>query len=257
MTSNDKMILLQEFINHHMADSHEWTLPFLPVIHLPGFLSYHAIMLLLAVFLMFLVFGVLYRKNQIAPSGLTNLLEAIIVYIRDEISIANLGREDGRRMAPLFCNFFFFILFMNLIGLVPCFAAATSNINVTGALAVVTFMFMTLGAIYLKGFKKFFFAFIPSGVPWPVLLFLTPIEVLSMLVRCCALMIRLFANMLAGHVVIFSFLGLILVFGYVFSPVVLIVVLVYFFELFVAFLQAYIFTLLSAVFIGLIYHPTH
>lgn len=258
MTSDDRLGQVLMFINHHMVDGHEWAFPFVPPIHLPAWLSLHALMMSIAVGLMFLVFGVLYRKNAMVPTGMTNFLEVIVVYIRDEISIASLGEKDGRKMAPLFCSFFFFILFMNLIGLVPGFVAATSNINVTGALTLVTFLFMTLGAIYLKGFKTFVCAFVPSGVPWPILIFLTPLEFISMLVRCCALMIRLFANMLAGHIVIFSLIGMIFIFGYLVFPVMIVMaVAVYFLELFTALLQAFIFTLLSAVFMGLIYHPSH
>ncbi len=258
MSSADRMSQVQTFINHHMVDSHEWQLPFLPPLHLPQWLSAHSLTLLLSCAVMAALFIFAYRRDRKVPGRINGLLEVIIVYIRDDISIANLGEKDGRRMAPLFCHFFFFILIMNLFGLIPCFAAATSNINVTCALASVTLLFMTAGAIFLKGPKAFLCAFMPSGVPWPMLIILTPLEFVSMLVRTCALMIRLFANILAGHIVIFSMIGMIVSFGYLlFPPMIIMAVAVYLLELFTAFLQAYIFTLLSAVFMGLIYHPAH
>ena len=203
------------------------------------------------------MFGVLYRKNDLVPHGLTNLLEVFVVFVRDQISIAGLGEKDGRKMAPLFCSFFFFILGLNLMGLVPIFRTATGNVNVTAALALITLTFMIFGSIYKNGFMGFVKAFIPHGVPWPLLFLLTPIEFIGMFIKAFALTIRLFANMLAGHIVIYALLGLIVIFGWVALPAMALAMGVYFLELFIAFLQAYIFTLLSAMFIGQMVHPEH
>jgi len=191
------------------------------------------------------------------PHGLTNLLEVFVLFIRDQISIACLGEKDGRKMAPLFCGFFFFILGLNLMGLIPIFRAATGNVNVTAALALITLTFMIGGSIYKNGVVGFIKVFIPHGVPWPILFLLTPIEFIGMFIKAFALTIRLFANMLAGHIVIYALLGLIVIFGLPALPAMGLAMGVYFLELFIAFLQAYIFTLLSAMFIGQTVNPEH
>jgi F-type H+-transporting ATPase subunit a len=160
-------------------------------------------------------------------------------------------------MTPLFCTFFFFILGMNLIGLVPLFAAATANINVTGALAAITLAIMIIGAIYRNGFFGFLRSFIPHGVPVPVLILLVPIEILGVFIKAFALMIRLFANMLAGHIVILSIVGLVGLLGFWALPSIFLAIFVSLLEVFIAFLQAYIFTLLSAIFIGQLHYPEH
>jgi len=248
---------IQSYIMHHVNDSQEWHLPFLPVIHLPEFISLHGLMVVIGAILLIILFCGVYRKEDRVPTGITNLLEVFVVYIRDEIAVANLGENDGRRMTPLFCTFFFFILLLNLMGLIPLFSTATSNVNVTGGLALVTLGFMLFGTIYKNGIGGFFKALIPSGVPWPVLIILVPIEFLGLFIKTVALTIRLFANMLAGHVVIFALIGLVGMLGYVALPTVAMAVFISLLEILVAFLQAYIFTLLSAMFIGQMYHPDH
>jgi len=255
----DKAAAVEKYIMHHIANNYqEWHLPFGIHIPLSNYLSLHAVMLLLSSAFCIVFFCVLYKKNQAVPTGLTNLLETFVVFIRDEICIVSLGKEDGRKMTPLFCTFFFFILGLNLIGLVPFMATATANINVTFSLALITLLVMILGAIYKNGLIGFLNAFIPHGVPFPVLIILMPIEFMGMFIKAFALMVRLFANMLAGHIVIFSLLGLIIIVGYVaVLPAVLLALVIYLLEILVAFLQAYIFTLLSAMFIGMIHHPTH
>jgi F-type H+-transporting ATPase subunit a len=191
------------------------------------------------------------------PHGWLNLVETFVKFIRDEISVPFLGAEDGRRMTPLFCSFFFYILIMNLVGLVPCFYAATANINVTGGLASVTLFFMIGGAVYRNGPVAFLKGFVPPGVPWFILLLLVPIEFVGLFIRAMALAIRLFANELAGHLVLFSLLGLLVMYGVWALPAAFMAVIIFIEEILVAFLQAYIFTLLSAVFIGQRYHPAH
>ena len=248
----------EEYIMQHMKDSYEWHLPFLPPIHLPSYLSLHGVMLIICSIFLIFIFCIAYNKKQIIPTGLTNLLEAFILFIRDQIAIKNLGQEDGRRMTPLFCTFFFFILGLNLMGMIPAFVTATANPNITGALALVTLSFMVLGAIYKNGWKGFWKALSPSGVPAPILLLLVPTEFVGLLIKTFALMIRLFANMLAGHIVIFSLLGLIILIGFTATvPSIILALFIGLFEIFVAFLQAYIFTLLSAVFMAQMYHPDH
>jgi F-type H+-transporting ATPase subunit a len=249
---------LETYIMRHIQDSQEWHLPFLPPITLPGWLSLHTLMLFICAGFLISVFCFIYDKRAKIPAGITNMLEAFVVFIRDQIAITSLGEEDGRRMTPFFCTMFFFILGLNLIGMIPLFATATGNISVTGGLAFITFCVMTLGAIMKNGLKGFLKALVPSGVPAPFLLIIVPIEALGLGIKSFALMIRLFANMMAGHIVILSILGMIVTIGYVAAlPAVILALFISLLEVLVAFLQAYIFTLLSAIFIGLIYHPDH
>lgn len=253
----DKTAAVNQYIMEEVQDSHEWMiLPGHPI-DLPSFLSLHGLMLIICASILLLLFGVLYRKKDIVPHGLTNLLEIFVLFVRDHISIACLGDKDGRKMAPLFCSFFFFILGLNLMGLIPIFRAATGNVNVTAALALITLTFMIFGSIYKNGLIGFMKVFVPHGVPWPLLFLLTPIEFIGMFIKAFALTIRLFANMLAGHIVIFALLGLVVIFGWVALPAMALAMAVYFLELFIAFLQAYIFTLLSAMFIGQTVNPEH
>jgi F-type H+-transporting ATPase subunit a len=247
---------VQSFIMHHVADSHTVRIAGRSF-DLPGSLSFHGLMVLLGAFLLILLFGVAYRKTDDPPRGLTNLLELFVVFIRDQIAVKHLGPEDGLAMTPLFCSVFFFILALNLIGLVPCFYSATSNLSVTAAMAVVSLAVMTAGAMRKHGVIGFVRGFIPHGVPVPVLFLLVPIEMVGLLIKAFALTIRLFANELAGHIVIFFMLGLIVIFGAPALPFFVLGVAVFLLEVGVAFLQAYIFTLLSAVFIGQRYHPEH
>ncbi len=244
-------------IMHHMVNSGEWHLPFLPALKLPEPLTLHALMLIFGTFFLLFIFCVLYKKDQRVPTGLTNLLESIIVFIRDDIVIASLGEKDGRKMTPLFCTFFFFILILNLMGLIPLFASATANINVTAALALITFSFMIFGAIYRNGFKKFFQAFVPTGIPFPFLFMIVPLEILGVFIKTFALTVRLFANMLAGHITIAALVGLVVLSGVIAFPLLFLAVFIYLIEILVVFIQAYIFTLLSAMFIGQMYHPEH
>lgn len=253
----DQSFDLNNYINNHIMDSYEWNLPFINPIQLPKYLSLHGVMLIIASMIVFLLFGVFYNKKKRVPTGMTNLLEIFVIFIRDEIAVNALGKEDGRKMTPLFCTFFFFILVLNLMGLVPIFATATANINVTAGLALITLSFMIFGAIYRNGVSGFFKAVTPSGVPIPVLILVVPMELLGLFVKAFALTIRLFANMLAGHIVIFSLLGMVVFIGVVALPAILLVIFISLLEIFIAFLQAYIFTLLSAMFIGQTYNPEH
>ena len=247
---------VQTFIQHHMVDSDR--LSFLGLsIPLPHFLTAHGVMVMLSSVLLIVLFGVFYRKGDEVPHGITNLLESVVVYLRDEIAIRYMGPTDGRRMAPMFCSFFFFIAATNLIGLVPAFSAATANLAVTASLAIISFGFMMVGAMIRHGPIGYFKGFVPPGVPWPLLFIVVPIEIFGVFIKSFALMIRLFANMLAGHIVVFSLLGMLLIYGFMALPMALLAILIYMLEVFVAIFQAYIFTLLSAVFIGQRYHPDH
>ncbi len=248
---------LNAYLMNHVLNSHEWHLPFFPPIELPGFLSLHALMVFIGTAIVLMLFLVLYRKKDRVPTGITNCLEAFVVYIRDEIAIPSLGEKDGISFTPMLCTTFFFILILNLLGLIPIFATATANVNVTGALAFIIFVLLTVGTFYRVGIKGFWKAMVPSGLPVLLIPFFFVIEVISLFIKSGALMIRLLANMMAGHMIILSLLGLIILFGWFALPALPIAVCIYAMEVFVAFLQAYVFILLSAIFIGQMYHPEH
>ncbi len=248
---------LDEYIMHHVLNSHEWLLPFASPVPLPGFLTTHALMVFIACAIILLLFLVFYRKNDRVPTGLTNGLEALVVFVRDEVAIPNLGDKDGLQFTPMLCTLFFFILTLNLMGLVPFFSTATSNINVTFSLAFLIFVLLIFGTLARNGFHGIWHALIPLTLPKWLIPFFLVVEIASIIVRSLALMIRLFANMIAGHMVILSFLGLIIIFGWIALPAVFLAVFIYCLEVFIALLQAYIFILLSAVFIGQMYHPDH
>ena len=251
---------LDQFVIHHITDSNQWHLPFFGVLQLPGFLTIQKLMVLIGAALMLIVFCGLYRKNDRVPKGLTNFLEVIILHIRNDLLFEFIGEEDGRRLVPFFCTLFFFILFLNFLGLIPIFPTTpTANVFMTGALAFLILVFLTVGGIAKHGLLKYFTMFAPAGVPKPILIFIMPLEIISTIViKPGALMIRLFANMFAGHIIILSILGLLIVFGWLAAlPAILGALFVYLLEILVATLQAYIFTFLSIVFIGQIYRPQH
>ncbi len=196
-----------------------------------------------------------YKKQgpNVAPSGFQNAVEPVITFVRDDVAKPNLGHKYEKYM-PYLLSVFFFILINNLIGLIPGSANVTGNIAFTALLALISFiviMFSSNGHFW----KHIFW---PPGVPLPVKFILIPVELLSMFIKPAALMIRLFANMTAGHIVILSFVSLIFIFGQMttvagwgFSPVSMVFsVFIYLIELLVVFIQAYIFTNLTAVFIG-------
>lgn len=248
---------LDQYIMYKMSNQNYWDIPFLPRIQLPEFLSAHALMLFICVAFLTLVFVVFRKKDTLYPKGITNFLEIFVQFIRDDIAVPSLGKEDGVKMTPLFCSFFFYILTLNIMGLIPLFKNVTANINVTAGLALITLFFMIFGAIYKNGFAGFFNALKPSGVPVPILFILMPIEFIGLFIKAFALMIRLFANMLAGSIVVYSLVGLVVVVGYAALPSVLLAVFITLLKVLVSFIQAYVFTLLSALFIGQVYHPEH
>jgi len=193
------------------------------------------------------------RKNarQPVPRGIGNLVEIIIVFIRDEIIIPNMGHEGVKYINYLLTTFFF-ILIMNLLGLIPYGASATGNVSVTAGLAIVAFIMIQLAAIRKQGLKHYI-AHLTGGVHWALWPIMVPIEILGLFTKPFALCIRLFANMSGGHIVLVSLVGLIFIFkSFVIAPVpVLFMVGINMLELFVAFLQAYVFVMLTSLFMGL------
>ena len=167
--------------------------------------------------------------------------------------------EAGRRYLPYLLTVFFFILFCNLLGLIPFAATATGNVSVTAALALMSLIMIQVGGIREHGLKHHLQNLIPPGLPVWLLPIMIPVEIMGQLTKPFALCIRLFANMTAGHIVILSFLSMIFILKSLFvSPIsIFFALFISLLELFVAFLQAYIFTMLTSLFIGMSIHPQH
>jgi F-type H+-transporting ATPase subunit a len=196
-----------------------------------------------------------YRRTgtKTAPTGFQNALEPVITFVRDEVAKPNLGHKYMKFM-PLLLTIFFFIWVNNLLGLLPGGANFTGNIAVTACLALISFVVMVF-----NGSRHFWgHLFNPPGVPFGIKLLLVPIEIISLFIKPVALMIRLFANMLAGHIITLSIVSMIFIFGglskiagWGFAPVSLaFTIFMFFLELLVAAIQAFIFTNLTAVFLG-------
>lgn len=273
-------------IMHHLVDLNELELPFVGVVHLPtgwdvdlgplGVVDLaptkHVVLMILAALICLLVFvgvarAVRRKRVDEAPSGFANAMEAMVLFFRDDVVRPNIG-HGADAYTPYILTVFFFILVMNLLGLVPWGGSATGNLSVTAALAACSFVLVEVSgmrALGAKGYLQTIF-YAPSGMH-PVgqaimLVIMTPVEFIGKLTKPFALAVRLFANMTAGHTLILALVGLIFVFASLpdagllgvagasiaMSSAVMIL------ELFVAFLQAYIFAMLTAVFVGLIRH---
>ena len=197
-----------------------------------------------------------YKNKGVSPRGLQSFLEPIILFVREDIIKSNIGPKH-EKYTMFLLTVFFFILINNLLGLTPGAANVTGNISVTFVLSMFTFVIITISAN--KGYWKHLVK--PPGTPLALLPIMIPIEIFGVFTKPFALMIRLFANITAGHIIIFSLISLIFVAsnngtnalaGWSVAPIsVLFVLFIFLIEILVAFLQAYIFTLLSAVFIGL------
>lgn len=250
---------------HHLADSHALGLEPIGTFHLPQWelfgldvsITRYTVYMWLAAALMLLIFLPMARRRGGVHTGFFNLFEALFVYVRDEIVYANIGHEEGRPYVPFIATLFFFILFMNLLGLVPFGATATGNLAVTGVLALFSFGAIQASGIAANGPVKYARSLMPEGIPLVLAPVMIPIELIGHVAKPFALMVRLFANMTAGHVVILSLLGLIfIIHSYLVAPIaVAFSVFIILLEILIAFIQAYIFATLTAVFIQLTRHP--
>jgi F-type H+-transporting ATPase subunit a len=189
-----------------------------------------------------------YKKNNGVPKGIAGFLEPIILYIRDDIAIPNIGEKHYAKYMNYLLTVFFFVWFFNLIGLTPLGINVTGNIAITFALALITFLITQFTA--KKTYWKHIF-WMP-GVPWLMKIILAPIELLGVFIKPFALMIRLYANISAGHIVLMSLIGLMFVFqNWIGSSLTFFLAFaISLIELLVALLQAYIFTMLSALYFG-------
>jgi len=234
------------------------------------------------------------KQDRLVPSGFMNALEFFVEYVRDSIVLPNVGKKWVNSWTPLIMTFFVFILASNAIGLIPLFEAiellnrsvlhfgpdtfvgklihggttATGNFNVTAALATVTFMAIIVAGTKAHGFVKHWMNLVPHGLSPVIYVILIPIEVLGMFVRPFALTMRLAANMTGGHIAILTILSFVFIFTQIFGRAIAgygvglavsvpLAVGISLLEMIVVLVQAYVFTLLSAVFIGMAIHAHH
>lgn len=212
---------------------------------------------ILLIFLLFFTMARSYEKNKLKPRGIAAFLEPIVVFVREEIAVPNIGENKSDKFLPYLLTVFFFIWINNLLGLLPIFpggANVTGNIAITLVLAICTMVIVNI-----NGNKHYWKEIFTPDVPVPMYIIMIPVEIIGVFTKPFALMIRLFANITAGHIVVLSLLGMIFIFKSMFAsigaiPMTLFVLLL---ELLVAVLQAYIFTILSALFIGLAVKDHH
>jgi F-type H+-transporting ATPase subunit a len=234
------------------------------------------------------------RQDRRVPSGFMNALEAVVEFVRDTIVAPNVGKKWVNTWAPLVLTFFVFILCANAIGLIPIFeilglidhlvlhtppesfikqllhggTTATANFNVTAALATITFGAIILAGSKAHGFIQHWKNIAPHGLAWPIYFLLIPIEVLGMFVRPFALTMRLAANMTGGHIAILAVLSFVFIFAEMFQTAfagigvglvvsIPLAVGITALEMIVVLVQAYVFTLLTAVFVGMAIHAHH
>ena len=257
----------------------------------------HVFMLLLVATVVFLLVTTTVRRylkqDRLVPGGFMNALEFVVEFIRDSIVLPNVGAKYVRTWAPLVLTFFCFILAANMIGLIPIFevvglidhyvlhtgehslvknvihggTTATGNFNVTAALATITFVSIIIAGTLAHGFIQYWINLVPHGLAWPLYILLIPIEVMGMFVKPFALTMRLAANMTGGHIAILAILSFVFIFTEQFSAAagiavgigasIPLAVGINALEIIIVFVQAYVFTLLSAVFIGMAINVHH
>jgi F-type H+-transporting ATPase subunit a len=275
-----------------------------PLIHLPTIagidfsVTKHVLMLWIVAISVFAIVTLTVRRylrqDRAVPSGFMNVLEAVVVFVRDAIVLPNVGKKWVNTWTPLILTFFVFIFSANLIGLIPLFdvlglinhyvlhsppdsflsqvlhggTTATANFNVTAALATITFFAIIIAGTKAHGFVKHWMNLVPHGLAWPIYILLIPIEVMGLFVRPFALTMRLAANMTGGHIAILAILSFVFLFAEMFSSAltgigvglavsVPLAVGISALEIIVVLVQAYVFTLLTAVFIGMAIHVHH
>ena len=272
-----------DIVSPHITDSHCLELPSFPrfwephEVALPRFAPFyigkyeidmsptrHVVMLLLASTLVCIVLITAARSHARhtsmigRPKGFSTGIEAMVLYIRQEVALPNLGHH-GEGYVPFILTLFWFILFANVLGLIPYGSTATGNISVTATLAIITFFMVEIAGIRANGIGYLNTIFywnkeLPLGVREFMFLLMTPVEIIGKISKPFALAIRLFANMTAGHIVVLGMISLIFAFKNIWivpAPIFMATAIMVL-ELFVSFLQAFIFALLASVFIGTI-----
>jgi F-type H+-transporting ATPase subunit a len=261
------------WIIEHVSDAHVIDLEPFGQIHLPQFspihfagltidmsITKHIVMLWIAAILLFIVMRIVARsyRRSLVPGKFSGAIEMTILFVRDEVVLPAIG-EKGRKLLPYFLTLFFLILFANLFGLLPYASTPTGNINVTASLAVIAFLVIQVSGMVQYGPIGYFKGLVPPHIPIFVVPIMIVVEALGLFTKPFALCVRLFANMIAGHIVIFSLIGLIFVFGSIFiAPVsIAFALFIELLEIMIAAIQAYIFTTLTALFVGMAIHQEH
>ena len=285
-----------DFIGH-VANGEHPLLHLHPILGIDFSITKHVFMLFLVAGLLFIIITTIVRsylrRGAQVPSGGANALEAIVEFVRDSIVRPNVGDKWVATWTPLLLTFFFFILGANAIGLIPIFevvglidhyvlhtgehsfvknlvhggSTATGNFNVTAGLATVTFFSIIAAGTMAHGFVKHWINLVPHGLPKLLYILLIPMELLGMFVRPFALTMRLAANMTGGHIAILAIMSFVFIFANMLGPMggigiglgfsVPVATAVMGLEIIVVLVQAYVFTLLTAVFIGMAIHVHH
>lgn len=241
-----------EYNNHHDVQNYR---------PLDFSITKNVVGILLTGLLLILGFGALargYKKSQV-PTGIGRALEPLVIYVRDEIAVPNIGKDKYRKYMGFLLTVFFFIFLLNLLGLTPLGFNVTGNVAITLCLALFTF-FITQFSANLDYWKHIFWM---PGAPAPMKIILMPIEILGMFTKPFSLMVRLFANITAGHSVLMALIGLVIILKPMFGTVgstsvsLLLSLFIFVIELLVAFLQAFVFTMLSSLFIGVAVQDHH
>jgi len=273
---------VKDMILHHITNGWDWELPLwnwdsassaigAPVHLNPNLLRFellgidinmsvsrHILMMFIAATLLILMGVLVRRKIALIPKGFASVIESFVLFIRDEIAQPTMGKHGAAKYTPYLCTTFFFILTCNLMGLIPYGSTATGNISVTAGLAVMAFLTIQFAGMRKMGVFGYFGHLVPPGVPWWLAPVMVVVELMGIFAKPFALCVRLFANMTAGHVVMLSLIGLIFVMGAGIAAVTVgFGLFMYVLEIFVAFLQSYIFTMLTSLFIGLLIAEEH
>jgi F-type H+-transporting ATPase subunit a len=277
-----------EILMHHTADA--YALDFEPLFHLEWHSwpwaefhvagltinltpTKHVVFMTVAATLLFLTMWVTgrilerQRAGASAPRGFANAMEAFVLWVRNDIAVANIGPDGGAKFAPYIMVLFLFILYSNVLGLLPWGATATGNLGVTAALAILALFTIEISGMVKLGFRGYMRTIFPvlpgmGGAGAVVMaVAMAPIEILGKLVKPFALCFRLFGNMTAGHFVILTLFGLIFMFGNlegwrwaIGAASATLVLGVMALEIIVAFVQAYVFSIITAVLIGMMQH---
>lgn len=279
-------INLGEIMMHHTADLSEIEIAPFGTIHLPQWPDIHlgpitlnlsptkhVVFMMLAATLVFLSMWLVGRKlrqqgaDRNAPRGIANLVEAFVLWVRDDICINTMGREAAAVYAPYIMSLFFFILYGNALGLVPWGSSFTGNLGVTAALAAMAFVTIEVAGMVKLGFNGYMRTIFPKvegmspGGAMVISVAMAPIEILGKFVKPFALCFRLFGNMTAGHFVILALFGMIFMVGSleiwrwaIGVSTATLVMLIMMLEIIVAFVQAYVFAIITATLIGMMQH---
>lgn len=247
-------------LSHHLLDHKYFSIIKVGGVDLA--MSKHLVMMWIVAAVCFAVITTAARGKGRLARFLRGIVEPIVIYIRDTMLRPIFGEATGTYL-PYFLTLFFFILTANLLGLVPYASTVTGNISVTFALAGCTFCLIQFAGVKEQGPVNYIKHICPAGLPWWLTPLIFGIEIGGMFAKCIALCIRLFANMIAGHIVAIAFLCLIFIFaemhqfiGLAVAPAAVgLALFVYVLDLLISLLQAYIFTFLTALFVGGAVHP--